>query len=63
MKIDILESGGVAKTLAGGFLKHGHEVMLGTHEPARSCTVIAVGNPVFVRGVWPAARSGAYQCR
>ncbi len=30
MNIGILGSGDVAKTLAGGFLKHGHEVMLGT---------------------------------
>jgi predicted dinucleotide-binding enzyme len=35
MKVGILGSGGVAKTLAGGFLKHGHEVMLGTREPAK----------------------------
>jgi 8-hydroxy-5-deazaflavin:NADPH oxidoreductase len=30
MKVGILGSGDVAKALAGGFLKHGHEVMLGT---------------------------------
>jgi hypothetical protein len=30
MKIGILGSGDVAKALAGGFLKYGHEVMLGT---------------------------------
>lgn len=35
MKVGILGSGEVAKTLAGGFLKHGHEVMLGTREPAK----------------------------
>ena len=34
MKIGILGSGTVAKTLAGGFLRHGHEVMLGTRAPA-----------------------------
>ena len=35
MKIGILGSGDVAKALAGGFLKHGHEVMLGTRTPAK----------------------------
>lgn len=30
MKVGILGSGDVAKALAGGFSKHGHEVMLGT---------------------------------
>lgn len=35
MKIGILGSGDVAKALAGGFLKHGHEVMLGTREATK----------------------------
>jgi 8-hydroxy-5-deazaflavin:NADPH oxidoreductase len=35
MKIGIIGSGIVAQTLAGGFLKHGHEVALGTREPAK----------------------------
>jgi len=35
MKIGILGSGDVAKTLGSGFLQHGHEVMLGTREPAK----------------------------
>lgn len=35
MKIGILGSGVVAQTLAAGFLKHGHETMLGTREPAK----------------------------
>ena len=35
MKIGILGSGEVARTLAGGFLKHGDDVMLGTREPAK----------------------------
>jgi predicted dinucleotide-binding enzyme len=30
MKVGVLGSGDVAKALAGGFLKHGHEAMLGT---------------------------------
>ena len=33
MKIGILGSGVVGKTLAEGFLKHGHEVMIGTRTP------------------------------
>lgn len=35
MKVGILGSGDVAKALGSGFLKHGHEVMLGTHSPAK----------------------------
>jgi predicted dinucleotide-binding enzyme len=35
MKLGVLGSGEVAKTLGGGFLKHGHEVMLGTRTPAK----------------------------
>ena len=35
MKVGILGSGTVAKALAGGFLKHGHEVMLGSRTPAK----------------------------
>jgi predicted dinucleotide-binding enzyme len=35
MKIGILGSGNVAKSLARGFLKNGYEVMLGTRTPAK----------------------------
>jgi 8-hydroxy-5-deazaflavin:NADPH oxidoreductase len=35
MNVGILGSGDVAKTLAGGFVKHGHEVTLGTRAPAK----------------------------
>jgi len=35
MKIGIIGSGVVAKTLAGGFLRHGHEVMLATRTPSK----------------------------
>lgn len=35
MKIGVLGSGGVATTLASGFLKHGHEVMLGSRTPEK----------------------------
>ena len=32
MRVGVLGSGGVAQTLAGGFLKHGYEVMVGTRD-------------------------------
>jgi 8-hydroxy-5-deazaflavin:NADPH oxidoreductase len=35
MKVGVLGSGDVAKTLASGFLKHGHQVMLGSRTPAK----------------------------
>jgi len=35
MKVGILGSGDVAKALAAGFLKHGHDVVLGTRDPAK----------------------------
>ncbi|HET7763949.1 MAG TPA: NAD(P)-binding domain-containing protein [Burkholderiales bacterium] len=35
MKVGILGSGAVAKTLGEGFLAHGHDVMLGTRTPAK----------------------------
>jgi predicted dinucleotide-binding enzyme len=36
MKVGIIGSGVVGQTLAEGFLKHGHEVMLGTRHPKRT---------------------------
>jgi predicted dinucleotide-binding enzyme len=35
MKVGILGSGDVAKALAGGFLKHGHQVTVGTRTPGK----------------------------
>ena len=35
MKVGVLGSGDVAKVLAGGFVKHGHDVMIGTRTPAK----------------------------
>jgi len=35
MKVGILGSGDVAKRLGNGFLQHGHDVMLGTRDPAK----------------------------
>ncbi len=44
MKIGVLGSGDVAKALAGGFLKHGHDVTMGTRTPAK-LTEWAAQNP------------------
>jgi 8-hydroxy-5-deazaflavin:NADPH oxidoreductase len=35
MRVGVLGSGDVGQTLAAGFLKHGHEAMIGTREPAK----------------------------
>lgn len=35
MKIGIIGSGDVAQALGGGFLKHGHDVTMGTRDPAK----------------------------
>jgi predicted dinucleotide-binding enzyme len=35
MKVGVLGSGDVAKVLAGGFIKHGHQVRLGTRSPEK----------------------------
>jgi hypothetical protein len=35
MKVGVLGSGDVAKSLAGGFVKHGHQVMLGTRDAGK----------------------------
>jgi 8-hydroxy-5-deazaflavin:NADPH oxidoreductase len=35
MKVGVLGSGDVAKSLAGGFIKHGHQVMLGTRDAGK----------------------------
>ena len=35
MKIGVIGSGVVAQALGGGFLKHGHEVAIGTRDPAK----------------------------
>jgi 8-hydroxy-5-deazaflavin:NADPH oxidoreductase len=35
MKVGVLGSGDVAKALASGFIKHGHQVMLGTRDAGK----------------------------
>jgi len=36
MNVGILGTGVVAQTLAGGFAKHGHKVMIGTRDPSKA---------------------------
>jgi len=58
MKIGVLGSGIVAQTLAGGLLKHGHAVTIGTRDPARLAGW-AEGHPAArVASVADAARFG-----
>ncbi|MGE5171076.1 MAG: NAD(P)-binding domain-containing protein, partial [Rudaea sp.] len=35
MNVGIIGSGDVGQTLASGFIKHGHEVSIGTRDPAK----------------------------
>src|SRR5947208_10908081 len=58
MKIGVLGSGDVAKALAGGFLKHGHEVMMGTREPAKLKEWAGKNPKVRVGSFADAAKSG-----
>ncbi len=44
MKVGILGSGAVAQALGDGFIKHGHDLMLGTRSPAK-LTEWATRNP------------------
>ena len=41
MKVGIIGSGVVAQALGDGFVKHGHEVMLGTREPGKLADWVA----------------------
>ena len=50
MRIGVLGSGVVGQTLADGFLKHGHEVMRGSRDPAKLAA--------WKGGAGPAARAG-----
>ena len=58
MKIGVLGSGVVAKTLAAGFLKHGHEAMLGTREPAKLADWVAENASARVGSFAEAAEFG-----
>ncbi len=54
MKVGVLGSGDVARTLASGFLKHGHEVTLGSRTPDK-LQDWATGNPKGKTGTFAAA--------
>jgi predicted dinucleotide-binding enzyme len=54
MKVGVLGSGDVAKTLASGFLKHGHEVIVGNRTPDKLAEW-ATANPKGTTGTFAAA--------
>jgi predicted dinucleotide-binding enzyme len=54
MKIGVLGSGGVAKVLASGFLKHGHKVKLGSRSPEK-LSDWAMENPAGSTGTFSEA--------
>jgi len=58
MKVGILGSGEVAKALAGGFLQHGHEVMLGTRTASKLADWAKRNPKAKVAGFSDAARFG-----
>ena len=58
MKVGILGSGDVAKVLAGGFVKHGHEVMMGTRSPGKLADWARQNPKARVGGFEDAAKFG-----
>ncbi len=58
MNIGLLGSGAVAKTLAAGFLRHGHKVKMGTREPAKLAEWAAQNRGVSVGSFADAAAFG-----
>jgi len=57
MRVAVLGSGVVAQTLAAGFAKHGHEVMIGSRDPGKLAEWNAQ-NPEVARGTF--AESAAF---
>jgi predicted dinucleotide-binding enzyme len=57
MKIGVLGSGDVAKALGAGFLKHGHQVMMGTRSPAKLADWSKQNSKARVGSFGEAARS------
>jgi len=57
MRVAVLGSGVVAQTLAAGFAKHGHEVMIGSRDPGKLAEWNAQ-NPKVARGTF--AESAAF---
>lgn len=58
MKVGVLGSGGVAQVLAAGFLKHGHQVRVGTRTPAKLGEWAAANPPIAVGSFADAAQFG-----
>jgi len=58
MKVGILGSGDVAKALAGGFIKHGHQVVLGTRDTGKLKDFIAQHKGAQAAGFADAAKFG-----
>lgn len=58
MHVGVLGSGQVAKTLAAGFLKHGHQVMLGTRDTIKLMSWIGENPKVIVGSFADAAKFG-----
>ncbi len=58
MKVGIIGSGVVAQTLGAGFLKHGHEVALGSRDPAKLTDWAAKNKGAGVKSMSEAAAFG-----
>jgi hypothetical protein len=58
MKIGVIGSGVVGQTLAAGFVKHGHEVEIGTREPAKLKEWAAKNQGIRVKSFSEAAAFG-----
>jgi predicted dinucleotide-binding enzyme len=58
MKVGVIGSGVVGQTLAAGFVKHGHEVEIGTREPAKLKDWAANNKGVAVKTFAQAAAFG-----
>jgi hypothetical protein len=58
MKVGVIGSGDVAQTLGAGFLKHGHEVMLGTRDAGKLKDFAAAQPAARIGGMDAAARFG-----
>ena len=58
MKIGIIGSGDVAKALAAGFLKHGHEVSVGTREAGKLADFAKANPKAKIGSVADAAKFG-----
>jgi predicted dinucleotide-binding enzyme len=58
MKVGVLGSGDVAKALAGGLVKHRHDVVVGTRDPAKLSDWVAQHPPARVASFADAAKFG-----